>query len=305
MLVNAPVNTPPPAVQDPDELDLWDLIGAAWRRKWLVLGAALLLGAASYAASYLVTPVYRAELVASVVSSQPESSRLSSLVGQFGGLAALAGVQVPESKSEEEAVAVLRSRAFTEDFIRRHGLMQKLFAGIWDADAGAWLVDDPEDAPSLEDAWVVFDQGVRRVSKDPETGLLTVLVDWTDPGLAAQWANQLVADVNDALRRRAVDEAERSIAYLNRELERTGIVEVRQAIYSLLEHEIQKIMLANVRDQYAFKVIDPAQAPEEDRYVEPNRMLLAVAGLVLGGFAGTAVALLLEFAPLRRRRARA
>ena len=285
-----------------DEIDLMDLVVAAWRRKWLIVAAAVVVAGLSFAATYLITPVYRGELVASPVAARSESSRMSSLVGQFGGLAALAGLQMPESKMEEEAIAVLRSRTFTEDFIQRHDLMPVLFAGIWDEQSRAWAVDEPEDEPTLEDAWTLFDASVRRVVKDPETGLLTLVVDWTDPELAAGWANQLMDDVNGHLRQRAIEEAERSIAYLNRELERTSIVEVRQAIYSLLEQEIQKIMLANVRDQYAFKVIDPAQAAEADRYVSPNRLLLGVVGFALGGLMGVGIAIVLEFAPGRGRR---
>jgi LPS O-antigen subunit length determinant protein (WzzB/FepE family) len=40
-------------------------------------------------------------------------------------------------------------------------------------------------------------------------------------------------------------------------------------------------MLAKVRQEYAFKTIDPAVVPEEKS--EPNRALICVLGTLLGG----------------------
>ena len=48
-------------------------------------------------------------------------------------------------------------------------------------------------------------------------------------------------------------------------------------------------MLANVRQEYAFRVIDPATAPEKRSW--PNRTLLAL----LGAFAGFVVGTFLVF----------
>ena len=61
----------------------------------------------------------------------------------------------------------------------------------------------------------------------------------------------------------AINDATKSINYLREELNKTSVVELQQAIYRLLEKaQTKKIMLANVRDQYAFSVIDSAKVPE-------------------------------------------
>ncbi|MND03148.1 hypothetical protein D3C83_228340 [compost metagenome] len=44
-------------------------------------------------------------------------------------------------------------------------------------------------------------------------------------------------------------------------------------------------MLANVRQEYAFRVIDPAKIPEERQW--PNRVLIALLGFCAGLVAGT------------------
>jgi uncharacterized protein involved in exopolysaccharide biosynthesis len=91
-----------------------------------------------------------------------------------------------------------------------------------------------------------------------------------------------VAKANARLRAEAIREAEQNLRYLTRESERTESVEVRRSIYSLIEAQVNSAMLANVRPDYAFKVIDPAHPPDPKNKVAPQRALLAIAGGLLG-----------------------
>jgi capsular polysaccharide biosynthesis protein len=167
------------------------------------------------------------------------------------------------------------------DFIRDNNLLPVLFANKWDAEAREWAVDDPEDIPSLSDGYVLFEKNVLEVTEE-DTGMVTVAIKWSDAERAAAWANQLVQRINQNLRSRAIDEANRTIEYLNSEVEKTLIVEVRQAIYFMIESQINMRTMANVREEYAFKVISPAYPPERDRFVEPNRFLILIGAVVLG-----------------------
>lgn len=59
-------------------------------------------------------------------------------------------------------------------------------------------------------------------------------------------------------------------------------------------------MLANVRDEYAFKVIDPAVMPEYRDIVRPRRALMLALGLVMGSLFGMMVAFGREYQSSRR-----
>ena len=76
-------------------------------------------------------------------------------------------------------------------------------------------------------------------------------------------ANGLVGLANELLRTRALEEAQRNIAYLNAQADRTNEVELRRAIFNLIESETKTLMLANGRTEYAFRVVDPAVPPED------------------------------------------
>jgi uncharacterized protein involved in exopolysaccharide biosynthesis len=106
------------------------------------------------------------------------------------------------------------------------------------------------------------------------------MIEWTDPALAAKWANGLVMQVNKQLRTEAVEEAQKSVAYLEKQLSLTSSVEVQQAIYRLIEAQTKKQMVASTREEYAFQTIDPAVPPQER--ASPKRALIVLTGLVLG-----------------------
>ena len=63
--------------------------------------------------------------------------------------------------------------------------------------------------------------------------------------------------------------------------------------YNLLESEKQKAMLANVNEDFALEVIDPAVAPEIRE--KPNRKLIVAVGGFCGGFLGIFTVFFFQF----------
>jgi len=275
-----------------DEISLREVWRALVLRRALIAAAALagLLSAAGV--SILTRPVYRAEVLLAPVEAESRGA-LSALAGQFGGLAALAGVDLgADGDQKDEAVALLRSRTLAMRFIEEQELLPVLFAADWDATAGAWKPQDADDIPTLWDAYRLFDEEIRSVDENPRTGLVTLAIEWTEPERARAWAEGLVARVNAETRARATREAERSLSYLNAQLQKTDLVELRQAIFTLVESQTKQMMLANVREDYAFKVIDPAVVPDRDDPVRPRPLLLLPVGLTAGLLFGVLIALL-------------
>jgi uncharacterized protein involved in exopolysaccharide biosynthesis len=272
------------AVDDADEVRLKDLWLTIWRGKWIVSFAAIGTAVVAVALTLVITPEYRASVLVAPVTETAGASTLASLASQFAGVAALAGVDLTGSGSRTaEAVATLESRAFTENFIRERKLMPALFADDWDAATGRWRVE-AEDRPRMWNAFQRFDS-IRELEQDVQTGLITVTVNWTDPTLAATWANGLITDVNQMMRDRAIRESQQNLDFLQTELQTSSQVPLQSTIYSLIEVQMQNSMLANVNQQYAFRVIDPAVVPEK-RYW-PNRLVFAVLGLFAGLVIGT------------------
>jgi len=290
--------------QRPADIDIRRFVAQLAAHKWWLVACAVASTLTFGVVAFTMTPVYQATTV--LVSAQHDQSALGSLgssLGQLGGLASLAGINVGSGDSQaQESLAVLQSREFTEAFIRDNGLMQELFRSRWDTSAQQWR-GAKDSWPSLAQASKLFSSKVRDVSRDRLTGLVTMHIEWRDPRTAALWANRLVERVNSEMRVRAISSTSASLGFLENELQRSSAVETRQAINRLIEGQINQRMLANVTQEYAFRVVDRALPPDPRDKVRPNKPLLLVFGFFIGIFLGVFLVLVKSmFGPRREVR---
>lgn len=282
----------PQFYRNDNEITLTYLVTVIARYKYIIAGCALLGMIASGIMVFRAVPIYRAQALMIPVTDNAGKSGLSSLASQFGDLASLAGADLSGSNSgKNEAIALLRSRAFTEKFLREENLLPELYADKWDAVNKTWKVTNEEEIPTLWHGFNFFDSTIRFIEEDKKTGLLTLAIEWKDPKQAAIWANMLVKRLNYETRERTITEAKKSLSYLDQELAKNSSVELQQVIYRLIENQIKTIMLANVRDEYAFKVIDPPAIAPKGAYIKPKRSLLLGLGFAIGMIFGLIAAL--------------
>jgi uncharacterized protein involved in exopolysaccharide biosynthesis len=269
---------------DPERFRLRRFLQNCIRYRWMVV--TLFLGSVSVALAIAVfsEKIYEGRVLMAPVKQDTQQSRLAAMAGQLGGLVAQLGLMGGIADNTQEAIATLRSRLFLESFIKDYDLLPILFHDLWDPKNKRWVVDDPTEIPSTADAYEMFDDDILTVSEDTQTGLVTLTIEWRERERVKEWANVLVERVNRIMRDRAISEAERGIKYLNEQLEQTDVIELRLAIFRLIETNIQTVMLAKVRDDFAFRVIDPAVTPEGGRFVRPKRLLLLAIGVVFGAF---------------------
>jgi uncharacterized protein involved in exopolysaccharide biosynthesis len=268
-----------------DEISLRELLEVLWQGRWLAACITAVCALLAVVAVWLAPTKYTAVVVLSPASEGPGSSQLgkvSSLASQLGGIASLAGISMTGDLKRAESIAVLQSAALTQKYLQDNDLLPVLYEKKWDAKGKRWNEPDPQKVPTLWKANEDFRENIRAVKTDTKSGLVTMTITWTDPQLAAQWANGLVKMTNDYLRAKAIDQVERNIAYLNEQANKTDVVAVKTVIYSILETEINTAMLARGSDEYAFKVIDPAAAPETS--ASPNPKLWIAGGIIAGLF---------------------
>jgi LPS O-antigen subunit length determinant protein (WzzB/FepE family) len=127
----------------------------------------------------------------------------------------------------------------------------------------------------------VFD-AARSVTQATRGGLVTVTIEWRDPKQAADWANLLVQRLNSEMRARAIASTDKSVSYLEKELGATSTLGTQQAINRLIETQVNQRMLANVTQEYTFRVVDKALPPEPDDKIGPSKILLIALGFGIG-----------------------
>ncbi|MED5526643.1 MAG: Wzz/FepE/Etk N-terminal domain-containing protein [Pseudomonadota bacterium] len=296
-----------------DEIDLRELLAVIWRGKWLVIICMAIFAVASVAVARYLPNVYKSEVLLAPAEDKQQAGGLAGLASQFGGLASLAGINLGGGNTDKTALAlqVLQSREFIGNFIDKHHILVPLMAAKgWNRDTDTLVLDkdiyDPgnkkwvrkvkppyQPKPSAQEAYKEFTKKVLNSNQDKENGMVTVSVSFYSPEMAQQWATWLVKDLNDVMRQRDMAEAKKSIQYLDDQINKTNLTDLRAMLYQLVEQQTKTLMFAEVRDEYVFKTVDPAIVPEEKD--KPKRALICVLGTLLGGMLGIMWVLIRHF----------
>jgi hypothetical protein len=107
-----------------DDLDVEQLIGVIWHRKWWIAAWTVLLTGLAVADALLATEWYRAEVVLMPRDSSSGVGLAGQLI-QFVGLAGLAGLSLGQNL-KQEPIGVLRSKGFARRFIEKNDLVEVL-----------------------------------------------------------------------------------------------------------------------------------------------------------------------------------
>jgi len=288
---------PPASTDRGDGLRLFEPLEALWTAKWLIIGVTALFAGLSLAYALVATEWYRAETLL-MPAARRSTQGLSEQLADLSSLVSLAGINIGSGNSAAEPLAVLTSHDLTARFVEEKNLLPVFFAEKWDAKTGRWKSGDPRDWPDVRDAVRYFESHIRGTQEDKKTGLVTLSVEWTDPKLAAEWANALVERANERMRQRALADAESNVAYLQRELAGTSLVPLQQSVGRLLENELQTVMIARGSKEFAFRVIDRATPPKWRSWPLRARV---VALSTAGGFMIVVLAVFLVHAARRSR----
>jgi hypothetical protein len=100
---------------------------------------------------------------------------------------------------------------------------------------------------------------------------------------SAEWANALVAKLNERMRERALDEVQSNIVFLRKEMAEASVASLQQSLGRVLESQMEKLLLARGERDFSFKIIDPAKPPKKP--ATSRSAILAISlllGLVLG-----------------------
>ena len=167
----------------------------------------------------------------------------------------------------------------------------KTFDNLWDESSQSWKLSEGQEELKAEDGIASLQSAIE--VEQEKSGLINLSIFWKDAEIAAQLVNELVEYLNEQLQQKAIADSKKRVGYLEQELAKTTLQDMRAVLYNLLESEKQKAMLANVNEDFALEVIDPAVAPETRE--KPKRKLIVALGGVCGGFLGIFAVFFIQF----------
>lgn len=86
--------------------------------------------------------------------------------------------------------------------------------------------------------------------------------------------------------------------HLEDQLAKTADPIIRQKIYTLLSLQVETSLMSEVKENFAFKVIDPPRAP--DKKIKPKRGKIVALSFVLSISIGMMLAFVLDFIGKKR-----
>lgn len=280
------------------EVNLYVLFKCLWGKKWFILSATLLVTLSAFFYIKSLPNIYQSEVLLSPVSD----SASMQMPSRLGGLAALAGVNLNQGTMDKSAVAleVLKSHKFLGDVIEKYDMLVPLMGvqgwnvkldkpifnlEMYDPVAKEWVREPTAlraTKPSLLEGYAVLRE-LMEVNQDKVTGMITITMQYYSPKIAKSWLDLLVEEVNQYMRQLDIEEAKGSIAYLRSKIAATDVAEIQAVMYSLIEEQTKTLMLANLREEYVLKTIDPAIVPEDK--IKPRRgLLIIIVCFLAGGF---------------------
>ena len=285
-----------------DEIDLRELFRVLWDGKWLISGITFAAAVIAVLVSLMMPNIYRAEAL--LAPNDPVGAGgLSAIAAQYGGLASLAGISLPAGSADKTALGleVLKSRKFISEFIDRHDILVPLMAAEdWDSESGELEIDSDDydvvekqwvrevsppkkTIPSMQEAYEELTE-LLSVSQDKKSGFISVAVEHYSPTIAKHWVDWLVEDINSTIMQQDVEEAQQAIEYLNEQIQGTSLADLQNVFFKLIEEQTKTVMLAKVSNEYLFRTLDPAVAPEKK--AKPKRSMIVILAAMVGGMLG-------------------
>ena len=300
------------AHQYDDEIDLKELFGVLWAGKILIVAITAVFAIGSVLVALSIPNQYKA--TALLAPAQADGGGLSSALGQLGGLASLAGVSIGEGSSSESQIAqeIMKSWSFVEGFISDNSLEVEVYAAegwskssgelkidddVYDIDTQSWLLEDDETGELRPPtSWELFSRfgEMLSVSQNKQSGLVSVSIEYYSPVIAKAWLDRYIAAINEHMQARQVTKVSSNISYLEAQIAKTAIAEMREVFYTIIEEQTKNKMVAEASPDYAFVAVSPSMVPEEKS--KPSRALICVLGTLLGGMLGVLLVLVRHYA---------
>lgn len=283
-----------------DEVDLRAIWNVLWDGKWWIIGITFLFTVLAMAYALSLPNWYKAEVV--LAPAQEQGGGMGGLAAQYGGLAAIAGINIGGRSTDiDQAMVLVTSWPFLDMLIEKYDL-KPLVVGIsgwdkntnkiifkrdlYDPDAQQWLRGTGSSRPLEPASYEAYEAMMKMVTvnHDAKTGLITLSVEHYVPQIAYEWVGLLVKELNQHFQDRDVRETLRNIDYLRAKINETSVAEMQSVFYRMIESQMKTLMLAEVSGEYLLKKVAQEKLPE--RKSGPSRTLICVLGVVLGVMAG-------------------
>jgi len=276
-----------------DKINLFSLFKLLSKYKIFIIFVTAVSLSLSIYIIFSIPVKYKAEVLLLPSEYGNSSNKSNSKYSELASFAGLSTFTSGNSIKTERALKRLKTRGFLTNYIREQNLKPVLFADSWSKSKQDWINNEPTDIKAsnllAKMISVIHDY-------TDKSGSVTLLIEWENPdnpSKISDIANNLVHSINQYEKEGVIYESKKSINFLKKELNKTDLVESRLILNNLIGQEVSKITIANVRDDFVFRIIDPAINPKESE--NKPVLIIIIIGLLLGIFIGSFVSVSFDY----------
>ena len=227
--------------------------------------------------SFISPKIYEATAVIMPTVQPQEQSGMSAIASQFG-------ITSPQTSSGSEIISLLKSNILLERVIKKYNLFQVIFG------KGSKGRKENE---KIWDGIRYLKKKMYKVKDNKREGVIKLSVEFKDPEVSARILNYILAELTDYMSSEAKRVAETNKEYLESLIIKNADPLIKQKIYSLIARQIEKSMMAEVKENFAFKILDPPKVP--DRKIKPRIIMNIALSFIIALFVAVLVAFITEY----------
>ncbi|NOZ68750.1 MAG: hypothetical protein GXP46_05800 [Deferribacteres bacterium] len=260
-----------------DEINFLDYIKVLRKHYRLIFIIVTVSVLATGIISFRSPEIYQATAAIIPASQMKEQTSMSRLAMKFG-------ISTTPAANVSEIVRLLKSNILMERVIKRYNLLPVFFKK-----------DALQKMPEKSRIWngIRYLKNIFTVKHNQREGIIELSAEFTDPKTAADIINYMLTELTDYMSGEARRVAETNRKYLESLINKNTDPLISQKIYSLIAKQIEMSMMAEVKDNFAFKILDPPKAP--DRKIRPKIKKDILLSFVVSLFAAVFLAFFIEY----------
>lgn len=272
-----------------EDLDLFDIAHILWSQKIVIFSLTTAFIILSLMFALILPNIYKSE---ALLMPQEETSGMGGMLGQYSGMAGLAGISIPTESGTKSQEAISRVRSF--DFFSKYFLPRIELANLvavkkWDSDQNILIYNkkiyDNETKKwvgkpkSEQEAYKSYKRSLS-IIEDKKTSFVILSMKHHSPFIAQSWTQIIIDEIHESMRDQDKIQSTKSINFLNSLSLTVQYEEIKKALSSLQQEQMKQLMMIEANEDYIFKILDPPIAPEKKS--EPSRSIIVILGTLLG-----------------------
>jgi len=283
------------------EINITTLFFLFWKNKVFITLLTLIFAVSSVFFALSLSPIFSSTIV--LKSVQDNKPSLGSSLGVLSGLANVQGSL--GLNPDEEAILAMKhagSKDFFKVLYQKDGFKENLMAyksynpsnnqniydeAIYNQETKQWFAD-----PLFLDAHKRFTTQHFTIIQEKIGGFVNITIEHQSPIIAAEWAELIYRELNSYMKKITQETTIQAVNFLKLEMGSTRSTELKKVLATTFLSKIQKLMYADISEDFIFSVVDSAYVPHER--ARPSRAFICVMITFLGMFFSCLVVFILN-----------